>query len=122
MTKLDCTPKEEFRKVQSCDFESSETCKFPAMEGTKYADDIAEFMEMDLDLSDEYVKELERIFTSDDWENEFDWTSANVEWFYPSKDVIEEIASEDGMKHDIEQFVGVCDDNIIHTNILRIVE
>ena len=92
------------------------------MEVTKYVEDIAEFMEMDLYLAEEYVKELEGIFASNDWESEFDWTSANVESFYPGKDVMEEIASADGINHDIEQFVGVVDDTIIYTHLLRIVE
>ena len=121
MVPLDCTPREEFRKVHSCDFESSELCQFTAMEGTDYAEDIAEFMEMDDELAEEYIKELKDIFAASDWDSELDWTTANMEWFYPGVDVMEEVSSEDGTKHDIEQFVGVCDDNIVYTNIFRVV-
>ena len=120
MASIDCTPREEFRVVAFCDFQGSELCTFTANEGTKYAAEINEFMDLDEQLAEEYIKELGELFAGRDWESEFDWAEANVEWFYPGGEIMEEIASEDGLKHDIEQLVGVCGENTVFTNIFRL--
>ena len=98
-------PREEIRIVATCDFGSEEICAFTAEVGTEYADDVTEFMDMDEELAQEYVKELGDIFVGDDWDIGIDWTEADVEWFYPGVEIRKERTSEDGLKHDIHQLV-----------------
>ena len=106
-------PREEIRIVASCDFGSEEICAFTAEVGTEYADDVTEFMDMDEDLAQEYIKELGDIFAS-----ELYWSEA--EWFYPGVEVRKEMTSSDGRKHDVIQTVGVCGENIVYTNSFQL--
>merc|ERR1712215_76871 len=80
MTPLDCSPREEFLKVHSCDFGSSELCQFSTTVGTEYEEDIAKYMQMNAELAEEYVKEMGDIFTDPGWDNptHIDWTAGLV--------------------------------------------